>query len=53
MLADGTIKPPIGATYPLEEYAQALADIDERRALGKTVVRVRLTRDARVIHVAR
>ncbi len=41
MLADGTIKPPIGATYPLEEYARALTDIDERRALGKTVVRLR------------
>ncbi len=41
MLADGTIKPPIGATYPLVDYGQALIDIDERRALGKTVVHVR------------
>ncbi len=43
-MADGTIKPPIGATYALEDFGQALVDMDERRTLGKSVVRVsRLT----------
>ena len=41
MLADGTVKPPIGATYEFDDYGRALVDIDERRTLGKTVVRVR------------
>jgi NADPH:quinone reductase len=41
MLADGTIKPVIGATYPLEEFGQALADMEQRRTLGKSVVIVR------------
>jgi NADPH2:quinone reductase len=41
MLASGVVKPPIGATYELEEFGQALTDMDERRTLGKSVVRVR------------
>lgn len=41
MLADGTVKPPVGATYPMEDYGRALTDIDERRVVGKTVVHVR------------
>ena len=41
MLVDGTIKPPVGATYPMEDYGRALADLDERRSLGKTVVKIR------------
>jgi NADPH:quinone reductase len=41
LMENGTIKPPIGATYALEEFGQALLDMDERRALGKSVVRVR------------
>ncbi|MFW6773358.1 NADPH:quinone oxidoreductase family protein [Nocardioides sp. CPCC 205120] len=40
-LRSGALKPPVGATYPLEETAQALRDLDERRATGKVVVRVR------------
>lgn len=40
-LEAGAFHPPIGASYPLEEIARALHDIDERRALGKIVVRVR------------
>ena len=41
--ADGRrrVKPPIGATYPLEDFGQALVDMDERRTLGKSVVRLR------------
>ncbi|MBZ5735487.1 NADPH:quinone oxidoreductase family protein [Nocardioides sp. TRM66260-LWL] len=41
MMASGVVKPPVGRTYPLEEFGQALVDLDERRALGKSVVHVR------------
>ena len=41
MLASGVVKPPVGATYPLEEFGRALADLEERKALGKVVVRLR------------
>ncbi len=41
MLADGTVRPPIGATYAFEEFGQALVDLEQRRALGKLVVAVR------------
>ncbi|MGI8523598.1 MAG: NADPH:quinone oxidoreductase family protein [Nocardioides sp.] len=41
MLATGVVKPPIGATYPMEEFGRALVDMAERRTLGKSVIRVR------------
>ncbi|MCW2792897.1 MAG: Alcohol dehydrogenase, zinc-binding domain protein [Nocardioides sp.] len=41
MMASGVVKPPIGATYELEEFGRALVDMDERRTLGKSVVKVR------------
>lgn len=41
MMDAGAVKPPIGRTYALEEFGQALVDMDERRTLGKSVVRVR------------
>jgi NADPH2:quinone reductase len=41
MLADGTVKPPIGATYDLEDFDQALADMEARKTLGKSVVAIR------------
>lgn len=41
MLASGVVRPPIGATYAFEEFAQALVDLEERRATGKLVVHVR------------
>ena len=41
MMEAGTIKPPIGATYAFEDFGRALADMEERRTLGKSVVRVR------------
>lgn len=41
MMESGVIRPPIGATYELEEFGRALVDMDERRTLGKSVVRVR------------
>ena len=41
MIESGVVKPPIGATYAFEEFGQALLDMDERKTLGKSVVRVR------------
>lgn len=41
MMASGVIRPPVGASYSLEEFGQALVDMDERRTLGKSVVRLR------------
>jgi NADPH2:quinone reductase len=37
-LAAGRLSPHIGATYPLERAAEALAALEGRRALGKLVV---------------
>ena len=41
MMESGVVKPPIGAVYELEEFGQALTDMDERRTLGKSVVAMR------------
>ena len=41
MLADGTVSPPIGATYAFEDFGQALTDMEARKTLGKSVVIVR------------
>lgn len=41
LLDAGRIKPVIGATYPLERTADALAAIENRTAIGKVVVEVR------------
>jgi NADPH2:quinone reductase len=41
LMESGVIDPPIGATYALEEFGQALVDLDNRKARGKSVVRVR------------
>ncbi len=41
MIESGVIRPPIGATYDLADFGRALIDMDERRTLGKSVVRVR------------
>lgn len=41
MIESGVIKPPIGATYDLADFGAALVDMDERRTLGKSVVRIR------------
>jgi NADPH2:quinone reductase len=41
MLESGVIKPPVGAVYELEDFGQALIDMDDRKALGKLVVKVR------------
>jgi len=41
MIAAGTVKPPVGRVYDLDEFGRALADMDARSTLGKSVVRVR------------
>ncbi|WP_028661431.1 NADPH:quinone oxidoreductase family protein [Saccharomonospora saliphila] len=41
LLEQGRLAPPIGATYPLDDVATALADLDGRRALGKIVLTTR------------
>ena len=41
LLENGAIDPPVGSTHPLAEVALALAEIDERRAVGKVTLRVR------------
>lgn len=40
MIDRGTIRPPLGSTYPFADFAHALTDLAERRATGKLVVRV-------------
>jgi NADPH2:quinone reductase len=41
MIESGVVKPPIGATYDMDGFGQALIDMAGRRTLGKSVVRVR------------
>ena len=41
MIESGAVKPPIGQVYDLEDFGRALTDMEERRTLGKSVVRVR------------
>jgi NADPH2:quinone reductase len=41
MMRAGTIDPPIGATYDLEDFGRALSEMEARRTLGKSIVRVR------------
>ena len=38
MMESGVIDPPIGATYPLDQFGQALQDMEDRKTLGKSVV---------------
>lgn len=41
LLDEGRLKPAIGAVYPFERAAEALAALDDRVAVGKVVVQVR------------
>jgi NADPH2:quinone reductase len=41
MIESGAIVPPIGATYDLDGFGQALIDMADRKTLGKSVVRVK------------
>ncbi len=41
LIESGVLAPIVGARFPLERTADALREIDERRALGKVVLEVR------------
>ncbi|QWZ07628.1 NADPH:quinone oxidoreductase family protein [Nocardioides panacis] len=41
MMESGVVDPPVGTTYPVEEVARALADLENRTVLGKTVLTLR------------
>lgn len=41
MIEAGVVKPPIGKVYAIDEFGQALIDMDARATLGKSVVRIR------------
>ena len=41
LIASGVVDPPVGTTYPVEQVAQALADLESRSVLGKTVLTFR------------
>jgi NADPH:quinone reductase len=41
LMESGAIRPPIGATYDLDDFGRALAEMADRRTLGKSVVRMR------------
>jgi len=41
LLDEGRIRPAIGATYPFEQAAEALAALEDRTAVGKVIVTVR------------
>jgi NADPH:quinone reductase len=41
LIADGFVRPIVGARFPLERTPEALRGIDERRAVGKVVLDVR------------
>lgn len=40
-LQAGTLAPPIGSVHPLENAAEAIVELDERRATGKVLLSVR------------
>ena len=41
LLEAGTLDPVIGSTHPLDRAAEALREMDERRAHGKVLLQVR------------
>jgi NADPH2:quinone reductase len=41
MMESGVVDPPVGTTYPVEEVARALGDLEQRAVLGKTVLTLR------------
>jgi NADPH2:quinone reductase len=41
LLEQGALDPPISTVHPLDDAAQALLEMDERRAQGKVLLRVR------------
>lgn len=44
LMKSGVIDPPIGAVFALDETAEAIRQMDERRAAGRILVRTRRKR---------
>jgi NADPH2:quinone reductase len=40
MFEAGKLKPVVGAVHPLEDYAEAFGSMEQRRAVGKVVLRI-------------
>jgi len=41
LISSGAIDPPLGSSYPLDRAADALIELDERRATGKVTIELR------------
>ncbi len=41
LIGSGAIDPPLGPVFPLEDAAAAIRELDERRAVGRVLVRAR------------
>jgi NADPH:quinone reductase len=41
LVESGALNPPIGAVYPLERAGEAIAELEERRATGKVLLKIR------------
>ncbi|MDK3256886.1 NADPH:quinone oxidoreductase family protein [Blastococcus capsensis] len=41
LLERGALEPPVGSIHPLEDAARAVLELDERRATGKVLLRLR------------
>ena len=41
LLENGALDPPVGSRHPLDDVAEALTEIDERRARGKVTLTIR------------
>ena len=40
LLAEGKVRPYVGGSFPLDDAVQALAEVGERRAVGKIIVEI-------------
>jgi NADPH:quinone reductase len=47
LMQSGAIDPPIGSVFALDRTAAAIREIDQRRAAGRVLVRVRGTTPSR------
>jgi NADPH:quinone reductase len=47
LMESGAIDPPIGSVYALDDAAAAIRAMDERRAVGRLLIRIR---ESEIIH---
>lgn len=52
LAADGRISPPLGRRFPLDRAAEALSELDERRAIGQVLIEPRPQRPGEVVQSA-